>query len=45
MKGDEDGFVKWHSENGKKWEAFIEWFTNNPLILNNEHKFYSEQYQ
>ncbi len=44
MKGDEDNFEKWHSENEKKWEAFIEWFTNNGLKLDNEHKFYSGQY-
>ena len=44
MKGDEDSFAKWHSENEKKWDAFIEWFTNNGLKLDNEHKFYSGQY-
>ncbi len=44
MKGDEDSFAKWHSENEKKWDAFIEWFTNNGLKLDKEHKFYSGQY-
>jgi len=44
MKGDEERFDKWHSENEKKWDEFIEWFSNNGLELDNENKFYSGQY-
>lgn len=44
MKGNEDEFGEWYSKNEEKWNTFIEWFTNNPLKLDNEHKFYSNQY-
>lgn len=44
MQGDLDGFEKWHERNIDKWDAFVEWFTNNPIELNKENKFYREQY-
>jgi tetratricopeptide (TPR) repeat protein len=40
MKGDEDGFDTWLSENEDKWDRFVDWFTNNALKLNNNNKFY-----
>ena len=44
MKGDEDGFDAWLSENEEKWDKFIEWFSANPLKLSSKNKFYRNQY-
>ncbi len=44
MKGDEDGFDKWYSENKDKWEAFVKWFGDNGLKINDTNKFHSGQY-
>lgn len=44
MKGDEEEFSKWHDSNVEKWEAFVEWFTNNPLEINEKNNFHSSQY-
>lgn len=44
MKGDEDGFEKWHSVNTEKWDNFIKWFTDNGLKIDNTNKFHSGQY-
>ena len=45
MKGDEDAFDKWYSQNTKKWKDFVNWFTKNGLTLDQEHKFYRAQYK
>jgi tetratricopeptide (TPR) repeat protein len=42
MKGDEDGFDKWHKANPERWNAFVEWFTKNPLQIDSAHKFLRE---
>ena len=44
MKGDEDGFDKWLSENKEKWDSFIKWFSDNGLKINETNKFFSGQY-
>lgn len=44
MKGDEDEFDLWYSENKDKYEKFINWFTDHKLELNDEKKFYKNQY-
>jgi tetratricopeptide (TPR) repeat protein len=44
MKGDENGFDNWRSENKDKWDSFIKWFNNNGLKLNDSNKFYTGQY-
>jgi tetratricopeptide (TPR) repeat protein len=44
MEGDEPAFVKWQSENQKKWDDFVVWFGNNRLKLDQAHKFFSKQY-
>lgn len=44
MKGDEDGFDNWQAENEEKWEAFVKWFSENPLVLDKDNKFYQGQY-
>jgi len=44
MKGDENGFDKWQSENKEKWDNFIKWFTDNRMKIDDKNKFYSGQY-
>ena len=44
MKGEEDGFNKWQSENKDKWDSFVKWFNDNGLKVDNSNKFYSGQY-
>ena len=44
MKGDENGFEKWYSENETKWDGFTKWFSDNQMQLDLTHKFYREQY-
>jgi hypothetical protein len=44
MKGNEDGFEKWHSENEEKWDNFVKWFTDNGLKIDEKNKFFREQY-
>jgi len=44
MKGDEDGFEKWHANNKDKWDAFVKWFSDNQLEVNDTNKFYRAQY-
>ena len=44
MKGDENGFEKWHSENEEKWDNFVKWFTDNGLKIDETNKFFRGQY-
>jgi hypothetical protein len=44
MKGDEDRFDKWQVDNKDKWDSFIKWFKDNPIQLDESHRFYSGQY-
>lgn len=44
MKGDEERFDKWHSENKEKWDSFIAWFGKNSLKPDSENRFYKAQY-
>lgn len=44
MKGNEDDFEKWYSDNKDKWESFIKWFSNNAIQIDKDHRFYREQY-
>ena len=39
MKGDNYEFMNWQLADKDKWEAFIEWFSANPLQLDSENKF------
>ena len=39
MKGDNYEFMNWQLADKDKWEAFIEWFSANPLKLDSENKF------
>lgn len=38
MKGDEDGFGKWISDNKDKWDAFVTWFTQNKINFDSNNK-------
>lgn len=44
MKGNEDEFVKWSEENQEKFDKFIEWFSPNPLIVDDQNNFQRLQY-
>lgn len=46
MKGNEDEFNQWlaDKENTVKYDAFIEWYKQNPITLNDKNKFYRTQY-
>lgn len=44
MKGDEDGFEKWRTQNENKWSEFTEWFLKNKITINENNKFHRNQY-
>jgi hypothetical protein len=44
MKGDEEGFIKWHDADKSKWDDFVDWFTDNELVVNESNMFYRGQY-
>lgn len=43
-KGEEAVFSKWRTDNKSKWEDFVAWFNENKLSLNENNKFYRQQY-
>lgn len=45
MKGDEAAFGGWIEENKVKWDAFVNWFMENGLQLDEQHRFYQGQYE
>ena len=44
LAGDEPGFSQWEKANPEKWSAFLAWFKENPLKLDDKHLFYRAQY-
>jgi tetratricopeptide (TPR) repeat protein len=44
LKGDEEAFTKWQSENQEKWDDFVGWFMKNPLVIDENNNFHSSQY-
>jgi len=38
-QGDKEKFEAWQKANTGKWEAFVKWFTANPLKISEENKF------
>jgi hypothetical protein len=44
MKGNEDEFDKWATNNKEKFDKFIEWFTENPLTIDEQNNFKRLQY-
>ena len=45
MKGDEAAFGVWIKDNKEKWDAFVTWFMENGLQLDDNHRFYKSQYE
>lgn len=39
MKGDQYVFMNWQMAEKDKWDAFTEWFSQNPIQINTENKF------
>ena len=44
MKGDDQGFSNWLEGNKEAYEKFIAWFKDNAMVVDDEHKFHSSQY-
>lgn len=44
MKGDEPAFGVWLKDHEAEWEAFIEWFSENPMEITAENAFHSNQF-
>lgn len=44
MQGNLDEFNKWESENKDKMDAFVEWFTDNPLKITNKSYFHRSNF-
>jgi len=44
MKGSEDEFDKWVANNKETFDKFIEWFTENPLTIDEQNNFKRLQY-
>jgi len=44
MMGAEDEFTEWNKANANKWDRFVAWFTENPMTIDEAHKFHSGQY-
>lgn len=38
-QGDSDGFTTWMEANESKWDDFIDWYSPNPIQLNDSNKF------
>jgi len=43
-QGEPEEFEKWKSENEEKWTAFIDWFKDNNLHLDEENRLHSTMY-
>jgi tetratricopeptide (TPR) repeat protein len=44
MKGDEDAFTKWQDAHKAQWDAFITWFGDNKMKVDDSNKFSSGLY-
>ncbi|MCF8370814.1 MAG: hypothetical protein K9H64_04275 [Bacteroidales bacterium] len=44
LAGDEDSFSKWQETNSEKWESFVNWILENPIPIDDTHKFFTGQY-
>lgn len=44
MKGDPKGYEEWYLKNEEKWEAFIDWFTENRIKIDKNNYFHRKQY-
>jgi tetratricopeptide (TPR) repeat protein len=43
MKGDEPAFGAWLKEHQEEWEAFVDWFSEHPLLVDPDNYFHSSQ--
>lgn len=43
-KGDDQGFDNYLEANKEKYEQFIAWYKENAMVVDDEHKFHSSQY-
>lgn len=43
-KGDEQGFDNYYEANKDAYDKFIAWFKENAIVIDDEHKFHSSQY-
>ncbi len=43
-EGNKIEFEKWQKENKNKWDSFMDWFKLNRIQINNQNKFYKDQY-
>jgi tetratricopeptide (TPR) repeat protein len=44
-KGSQNEFGNWYEKNKIKWDKFVEWFLQNPIEIDDKHRFYSRQYE
>ena len=44
MHGAPDEFRHWHQTNAENFDAFIEWFTENPMAIGEKQKFHRSDY-
>jgi len=44
MKGNQEEFDHWYKENKTKFDQFIDWYSANPLEINQENNFHTLQY-
>ncbi|MGH1337294.1 MAG: tetratricopeptide repeat protein [Aureispira sp.] len=44
MKGDEPAFGAWLQKHEEEWEAFLTWFSENPLEITKDNAFHSSQF-
>ncbi|PSK92696.1 tetratricopeptide repeat protein [Taibaiella chishuiensis] len=44
MKGNEEEFNKWQAQNQRRWSAFVTWFRDNQMQVDQSHRFYRFQY-
>lgn len=45
MKGDEVGFNTWHRKHQDEWTAFVSWFREHPIQINDQNHFHSKAYR
>jgi len=45
MKGNENEFGEWYNQNSEKFDKFIDWFSKNPMTIDDDYKFYRTQYE
>jgi len=44
MKGNEEEYSTWYKDNKKQFDAFINWFSEHPMVIDETHHFYRNQY-